>query len=35
VEQLSDAYHLTFGGTDVMISYLLEVTRRRGGDDAP
>jgi release factor glutamine methyltransferase len=28
VEQLSDAYHLTFGGEDVMIAYLLEVTRR-------
>jgi hypothetical protein len=28
VEQLSDAYHFTFGGEDVMIAYLLEVTRR-------
>jgi S-methylmethionine-dependent homocysteine/selenocysteine methylase/predicted RNA methylase len=28
VEQLSDAYHFTFGGDDVMIAYLLEVTRR-------
>jgi hypothetical protein len=31
VEQLSDAYHLTFGGEDVMIAYLLEVTRLKGG----
>lgn len=29
VEQLSDAYHLTFGEDDVMVMYLLEVTRRR------
>ena len=28
VEHLSDAYHLTFGGEDVMIAYLLEITRR-------
>lgn len=27
VEQLSDAYHLTLGGDDVMVAYLLEVTR--------
>ena len=26
VEELSDAYHLTFGKTDVMVMYLLEVT---------
>jgi S-methylmethionine-dependent homocysteine/selenocysteine methylase/SAM-dependent methyltransferase len=28
VEQLSDAYHLTFGEDDVMVMYLLEVTPR-------
>jgi hypothetical protein len=28
VEQLSDAYHLTFGENDVMVMYLLEVTHR-------
>jgi S-methylmethionine-dependent homocysteine/selenocysteine methylase/SAM-dependent methyltransferase len=28
VEQLSDAYHLTFGDEDVMVMYLLEVTWR-------
>jgi hypothetical protein len=28
VEQLSDAYHLTFGEADVMVMYLLEVTRQ-------
>jgi S-methylmethionine-dependent homocysteine/selenocysteine methylase/SAM-dependent methyltransferase len=27
VEQLSDAYHLQFAGEDVMVAYLLEVTR--------
>ncbi len=27
VEQLSDAYHLTFGGDDVMVAYLIEVSR--------
>ena len=27
VEELSDAYHVTFGGEDVMVAYLLEVTR--------
>ena len=27
VEQLSDAYHLRFGDEDVMVAYLLEVTR--------
>ena len=26
VEQLSDAYHLTLGGDDVMVAYLIEVT---------
>ena len=30
VEQLSDAYHLRFGGEDVMVAYLLEVTRGSG-----
>jgi len=28
VEQLSDAYHLAVGGDDIMVAYLLEVTRR-------
>jgi S-methylmethionine-dependent homocysteine/selenocysteine methylase/SAM-dependent methyltransferase len=28
VEELSDAYHLTLGDADVMVTYLLEVTRR-------
>jgi S-methylmethionine-dependent homocysteine/selenocysteine methylase/SAM-dependent methyltransferase len=28
VEELSDAYHLAIGDTDVMVAYLLEVTRR-------
>jgi S-methylmethionine-dependent homocysteine/selenocysteine methylase/SAM-dependent methyltransferase len=27
VEQLSDAYHLAFGGEDVLVMYLLKVTR--------
>jgi S-methylmethionine-dependent homocysteine/selenocysteine methylase/SAM-dependent methyltransferase len=30
VEQLSDAYHITAGDEDVMVAYLLEVTRRDG-----
>jgi S-methylmethionine-dependent homocysteine/selenocysteine methylase/SAM-dependent methyltransferase len=30
VEQLSDAYHIAVGGEDVMVAYLLEVTRRDG-----
>ncbi|MBV9820314.1 MAG: homocysteine S-methyltransferase family protein [Solirubrobacterales bacterium] len=29
VEASSDAYHLTFGTTDVMVAYLLEITRER------
>jgi S-methylmethionine-dependent homocysteine/selenocysteine methylase/SAM-dependent methyltransferase len=29
VEAHSDAYHLTFGQTDVMVAYLLEITRKR------
>ena len=28
VEELSDAYHLKLGDTDVMVTYLLEVTRK-------
>jgi SAM-dependent methyltransferase len=28
VEQLSDAYHLELGGEDVMVAYLVEVTRK-------
>jgi hypothetical protein len=27
VEQLSDAYHLKLGGDDVMVAYLIEVSR--------
>ena len=27
VEQLSDAYHLTLGGDDVMVAYLIEISR--------
>jgi S-methylmethionine-dependent homocysteine/selenocysteine methylase/SAM-dependent methyltransferase len=30
VEELSDAYHLKLGGTDVMAAYLLEITRKEG-----
>ena len=30
VEQLSDAYHLQFGEDDVMVMYLLKVTRKEG-----
>ena len=29
VEAHSDAYHLTFGATDVMVAYLIEITRKR------
>jgi hypothetical protein len=29
VEAHSDAYHLTFGQTDVMVAYLLEITKKR------
>jgi S-methylmethionine-dependent homocysteine/selenocysteine methylase/SAM-dependent methyltransferase len=29
VEELSDAYHVAVGGEDVMVAYLLEVTRAR------
>jgi S-methylmethionine-dependent homocysteine/selenocysteine methylase/SAM-dependent methyltransferase len=29
VEEHSDAYHLTFGETDVMVAYLLEITKKR------
>ena len=28
VEELSDAYHLKLGGSDVMVAYLIEVTRK-------
>ena len=34
VEALSDAYHLDLGGEDVVVSYLLEITRRTGVDTA-
>ncbi len=30
VEELSDAYHLKLGETDVMAAYLLEITRKEG-----
>jgi hypothetical protein len=30
VESLSDAYHIAVGGEDVMVAYLLEVTRSGG-----
>jgi len=33
VEQLSDAYHLTFGEEDVMVMYLLEVTHHPRGEE--
>ena len=29
VEELTDAYHFAFGGSDVMVAYLLEVRRQR------
>jgi len=29
VEELSDAYHLTLGGNDVTVAYLLEIERDR------
>ena len=32
VEELSDAYHLTLGGQDVMVAYLLEIERDAPGD---
>ena len=32
VEEHSDAYHLTFGETEVMVAYLLEITRMREED---
>ena len=31
VEQLSDGYHVTFGGQEVMVAYLLEITRKTEG----
>ena len=30
VEELSDAYHLTFGETDMMVAYLLEIRFKEG-----
>ena len=30
VEELSDAYHLSLGEQDVMVAYLIEVTRYSG-----
>jgi S-methylmethionine-dependent homocysteine/selenocysteine methylase/SAM-dependent methyltransferase len=35
VEEHSDAYHLTFGETEVMVAYLLEITRKREETHAP
>ena len=32
VEEHSDAYHLTFGETEVMVAYLLEITRKEGSN---
>ena len=32
VEELSDAYHLRLGGQDVMVAYLIEVTRKSQGN---
>ena len=32
VEQLSDAYHLTLDGHELMVAYLIEVTREEGAD---
>lgn len=32
VEQLSDAWHLELGDQDVMLAYVLEIERRRGGE---
>jgi S-methylmethionine-dependent homocysteine/selenocysteine methylase/SAM-dependent methyltransferase len=31
VEERSDAYHFTLGRSDMMVAYLLEITRRRDG----
>lgn len=33
VENLSDAYHLTLEKTEVMVTYLLEITHKSGGSD--
>jgi release factor glutamine methyltransferase len=33
VEQLSDAYHLTLGGEDIMVAYLIEISRVPDGLD--
>jgi S-methylmethionine-dependent homocysteine/selenocysteine methylase/SAM-dependent methyltransferase len=33
VEELSDAYHLRLGGHDVMVAYLIEVTRQDQGSE--
>ena len=35
VEQISDAYHLKLGGEDVMVAYLIEVTRAGARPAAP
>jgi S-methylmethionine-dependent homocysteine/selenocysteine methylase/SAM-dependent methyltransferase len=33
VEQLSDAYHLKLGDRDVMVAYLIEISRKHQGQD--
>jgi hypothetical protein len=33
VEERSDAYHFTLGRSDVMVTYLLEVTRKPAAND--
>jgi SAM-dependent methyltransferase len=35
VEDLSDAYHITIGGEDLLVGYVLEVTRPERGNSAP
>ena len=35
VEELSDAYHLSVGGQDVVVAYLLEVTRKHHAPSSP
>jgi hypothetical protein len=32
VEERSDAYHLNFGESEMMVAYLLEITRKRKED---
>jgi hypothetical protein len=35
VEQISDAYHLKLGGVDVMVAYLIEISRAGSGPTGP